>query len=220
MPRLTDVMLEEGAEALKALKVPENSLFSIAFPFDKFLICPACHGDFLAKDVRYQFNRDGRFDYSGKCPKNPDGETVTFEAQDRYLAQTVKGLGLIRWPHLSIQVAVNPMVPGAVDYYWRPPRSIRALVTSGDKLLTSTLPVDMLAAIKMSKRVKLQNHNLFTLQQLELFANALLLKVREDSNLTTSQRFVQTLLAVGDTWWWAHLDPEDEDPEKPEVTPP
>lgn len=210
MPSMMD-LVNEDPDALKKLKVPENALFSLAFPFDKWLICPSCEQEWKAKDVvdSWKFNHEGRFTYCGPCPsKTPQCGEVEFKVEDRYLRDTAKGLGLIRWPHLAVQASVNPFAPGEVDHYARMPRSIRNQLAAGDKLMASTVPLEVIQACKEAKRIKINRGNLFTLNQLELFAHALLLKVREDESMSPNKRFIQTLLSNGNSWWWAHLDPE------------
>lgn len=207
-------VVHEDPDGLKKLATVGNALYSVAFPFDKFLRCPSCQQEWKAQDIApaWKFNHAGTFTYCGPCPSGtPECGEVTFDVEDRYRRDALKGTGLIRWPTLSINVDLNPLVPGASRHYFRLPKKIRDELCAGNKTMAATLPIEMIQAAKVRKRLVLNEGNLFTAAQIETFAHALIEKVREvEEKRTAGQKVLHTLLSFKDTWFWAYLEPDRE----------
>lgn len=196
-------------------RVRHGALFSVAFPFDKWVACARCEASYplLVDDPSWRFNRDGSGDYIGLCAAGCTGERVRLVPEDRYARNTIAGLGLIRWPLYSIDAAAHPFEPGRVDFYFRPPRNMRGKLAAGDKPLACSLPVEMVEAALRGRRVKLSSANVFTQEQVVAFARVLLAKASEEPPVgvqTRSSRVVERL-AADPSWWWSQLELDAEE---------
>ena len=142
------------------LLVQGNSFGSPVFPFTKMLICPHCNFEQMAEFARYRFNRTGHFDYQGTCPGCGKKETV-FIVEDRPVRNGWQQLCMTRWPPLTIDIDYNPYNPRKVRFFHRIPRELKAQLIAGNKLLTSTLPIEFIQAARFNKRLRIHNDNLF-----------------------------------------------------------
>lgn len=140
--------------------VQGNLFGSIVFPFTKMLICPECNFEQMAEYARYRFNRGGQFDYQGTCPgcRKPNR---TFIIEDRPMRGAWNQLSLMRWPPLTIDIDYNPYNPRKAVYFHRIPRELRAQLIAGNRLLSSTLPIEFLQAARFNKRLRINGDNFF-----------------------------------------------------------
>lgn len=125
------------------LLVYGSHLASLYLPFDRFLICPSCDGEYKADRVNYQF---ANFEFRGKCLC---GQSVRFKHKDRPV-RDIKRVKVIRWDPKQIELQRHP-ISQQTKVYWRIPQKFANRIKQGDRFLINQTPWEIVQAIKHNK---------------------------------------------------------------------
>ena len=136
-----------------------NSYISVHFPFQRKIKCLKCDSEIPVgnmRKIKYVKNR-----YNGKCIRcGYEGDFTFFDR----LVKDFKKIRIIHWDIANIDVKFNN-ITGESFYYYTIPSNIKSAVAKGDLDIINTTPKDVLEAIKQSKRLKLNQNNLFHLKR-------------------------------------------------------
>jgi len=134
-------LMQRLAEIGDDFMVYGNVFISVYFPFDRWLICPACHTGYHVETVDYEFSpKDGTF--RGTCPKCSAG--VVYDREDRRSPETSK-VKLIRWNPKAMKMRVHP-VSGNIEYYLELEQNFVEKLRQGDKFFLNQTPWSMVKA--------------------------------------------------------------------------
>lgn len=139
-----------------------NCVVSIYFPILRALECPICKTQYQARTAH--FAEFKKFEFTGTCPSC--SSKTTFRVRDKK-SLDVKGINIIKWPMENISVSHNP-ITGESAYYYKIPREISRKILMGDKLFVSTVPLELINAVKNNQDFLLDNTNLFHLKNLSM----------------------------------------------------
>lgn len=136
-----------------------NAFISIFEPIKRWLICPHCEQKEDINSADYRFIESQTM-FRLKCRKC--AMEVNAQVDDEKLMDATK-INLIRWDPKLIDIDYNP-VTGQSVYYYTIPRSIVQQVKEGNKHLISTMPMEMLRAMKAKKTFKFAEGQIFHLK--------------------------------------------------------
>jgi len=184
-------------EALLDMSVYGIAYLSIAYPFERFLICPACKEKFPIKNLKWTY--EGHT-WMSKCPKCHhtgafQSESVTVRNRSR--------IKIIRWRPMDMEVQSNPWT-GFKKYVYRVPRYLIKKIEDPkrNKVLVETTPDEILEAIKQNKNFGLDEDQVYVFTELgpssedDNFPIPPLLHVFKDTWLYQTLRRAQEAISV------------------------
>jgi hypothetical protein len=137
-----------------------NALIGIAYPFKKYLSCPACTFSEAADKCRPNWVYTNNA-FRLTCPKcSRVGEAT---AKDIYF-RNASGIRLIRWNPEDVDITYND-ITGDYTYYYTIPATIRNDITVGKKDVVDRIPQLFLQAVREQKGVVFSPDNLFHLKR-------------------------------------------------------
>jgi hypothetical protein len=131
-----------------------NALISIFYPFVKYLQCPSCKHQQMAKDTEYRFQN---FQFFGICPQC--GHHGAYKPIDHY-QKAPNGIRLIRWNPENVDIKYNE-ITGEYAYYYDIPTPIKNDITMGKKATVETIPQLFIDALKLKKAVVFSKDNIY-----------------------------------------------------------
>jgi len=173
---LTDIEIQDASEAEAgkwrdvfniALRIPDsltlvgddyltygNSFTSVYLPFHRALICPKCHTYYPAEAIDYRMQTRGKeLLFIATCA-NPNckykGPFAVVDLRDK----SPQRLRIKRWSPYEIEIEYNP-VTDVRNYYWRPPKELKRRLSSGDKFMLDTTPLEVLQAVAQDQYLQL-----------------------------------------------------------------
>ncbi len=122
-----------------------NSFVSMHTPIYRMLECPYCHTVEKADVANYTFSLTN-LHFTLTCREPRCKRKGIAKVRDEKNIDPSK-ISLIRWDPKDIDIKGNP-VTGERVYYYNVPRDLVNRVRQGDRLLTSTMPMELLAAMR------------------------------------------------------------------------
>ncbi len=184
-------------EALLDMSVYGVAYQSIAYPFERFLICPSCKEKFPIKNLKWRY--EGHM-WMSQCPKchhkgEFKSETVTVRNRSR--------IKIIRWRPMDMEVQSNPWT-GYKRYIYRVPRYLIKKIEDPkrNRVLVETTPDELLESIKQNKNFGLDEDQIYVFEELgpssedDNFPIPPLLHVFKDSWLYQTLRRAQEAISV------------------------
>ena len=138
-----------------------NCLFSLNFPFKRFLVCPNCKERYDFDSIKFEWRN---FEFAGGCKKCK--QSVIYKIHDEDI-RSIDKLNIVRWNPKQISIKYNHLT-GDRMYQYEIDVDTKRDVTKGDRFILKTTPKDFIKAIKENKRVVLENKNLFHFQRYSL----------------------------------------------------
>jgi hypothetical protein len=184
-------------EALLDMSIYGVAYLSIAYPFERFLICPGCKEKFPIKNLKWSYEGHKWMSECPKCSHKGEfkSETVTVRNRSR--------IKIIRWRPMDMEVQSNPWT-GYKRYIYRVPRYLVKKIEDPkrNRVLVETTPDEILAAIKQQKNFGLDEDQVYVFEELgpssedDNFPIPPLLHVFKDSWLYQTLRRAQEAISV------------------------
>ena len=171
---------------------------SLYYPFERYLVCPACKEKKTLKsykDWKYENHR-----WMAACPEcKYHGE---FNSETKHIKNRSR-VRIIRWRPMDIEVEANPWT-GYKQYTYRVPRALRKKIAdpNTNRVLVETTPDELLLAIKKKQNFLLDSEQLFVFEELspsaedDSFPIPPLLHVFKDAWLFQTLRRAQEAISV------------------------
>jgi len=184
-------------EALLDMSVYGVAYLSIAYPFERFLICPACNEKYPLKNLKWTYEGHRWMSQCTKCHHKGEfkSECVTVRNRSR--------IKIIRWRPMDMEVQSNPWT-GYKRYIYRVPRYLTKKIEDPkrNRVLVETTPDEILEAIKKNQNFGLDEDQVYVFEELgpssedENFPIPPLLHVFKDSWLYQTLRRAQEAISV------------------------
>lgn len=184
-------------EALLDMSVYGVAYLSIAYPFERFLVCPSCEHKAPLKNLKWRYEGHK---WTSNCPKchhsgEFKSECVTVRNRSR--------IKIIRWRPMDMEVQSNPWT-GFKRYIYRVPRYLIKKIEDPkrNRVLVETTPDEILEAIKQNKNFGLDEDQVYVFEELgpssedQNFPIPPLLHVFKDSWLYQTLRRAQEAISV------------------------
>ena len=142
-----------------------NGYLSIAYPFDKYIICKKCGkraGGYAQKmvDARPYYRWRGNKIYLD-CPKC--GHHGVARLYDYYV-KDLKGIRLVRWSPLQMTVDYNQST-GRSTYYYHLPKTLRNDIMMGKRSVIEQVPSYFIEAARKGRGVVFSEGSIFHLKR-------------------------------------------------------
>jgi hypothetical protein len=144
-----------------------NDFISIYFPIIRTLVCPdkSCnHAMEIRAALRSGDYKFHNFKFRGTCTKclkaSADFKVVDVKSMD------VSGINLIRWPAETITINHNH-ITGESEYWYNIPNSVKRRVMAGDPNFISTIPWEIIEAVKKKQSFLFSPGSLYQMKNLE-----------------------------------------------------
>lgn len=156
---LLEVVLKIKEEQYKLLldyEVYGNAFCSFFFPFERYLKCPHCEQEHLARDVKWKYEN---FEFRGVCAQCKS--ITAFVARDK-IVKNRRRIKLIRWYPQYIDIQHNPFT-GEDVYIYRIPTWLKKRIAdpTQNKALVEGTPMNFLIAIKEKKNIQFDPDNFY-----------------------------------------------------------
>jgi len=139
-----------------------NSFIGIYFPFKRYLSCPLCNSLHPMSRHKNLKIKGSKLDIMGECLSC--SKPVKFEMKDKYI-RTTKGLKLIRYDPLAIDILADP-VSGDKEYVWDPPTSYKDAIKDGSNMrLWEKAPKVIIDAIREDKKIIMNRDTFFHMKR-------------------------------------------------------
>lgn len=151
---IKSVMVEGG----KDYHTCGNAFFSLYIPFDRHLICRACHETHPINTVTYTF-RNYKFELT--CKKC--GVNGRADVKDEQVKQ-IDRVNLVRWSAENMDIDYNP-VSGDRHYRYNVPNDVRNMVALGRRHIIEKLPLVFIEACRDKLPINIHPDNIFHLRR-------------------------------------------------------
>jgi hypothetical protein len=135
-----------------------NAFCSVFYPFDRYLVCPHCEEETLARTMKWAYKNH---EFEGSCLSCK--KTAKFTAKDRHVNNRAR-VKLIRWYPKYIDIDYNPFSDTST-YIYRIPSQVRKRIADSshgrNKDLVSETPLSVLKAVKEKSNIKLRSDNIY-----------------------------------------------------------
>lgn len=184
-------------EALLDMSVYGVAYLSIAYPFERFLICPSCNEKYPIKNLKWAYEGHK---WMSKCPEcHHTGEFTSKTTTVRNRSR----IKIIRWRPMDMEVQSNPWT-GYKRYIYRVPRYLIKKIEDPkrNRVLVETTPDEILEAIKQNKNFGLDEDQVYVFEELgpssedDNFPIPPLLHVFKDTWLYQTLRRAQEAISV------------------------
>lgn len=145
-----------------------NDFVSVYFPIIRNLECstPGCGqrmecghalrtGKVAFKNFRFQ----------GTCPKC-NAQVNNFKVRDT-ASTSIDDMNLIQWPAEHMKVNHNP-ITGATEYWYNIPNDVKRRIMMGDPTFISTIPMEMIEAVKKKQAFLFDEGNIYHIKGLSM----------------------------------------------------
>lgn len=145
-------------QLLLDFEVYGNSFCSFYYPFDRYLKCPHCEKETLAKTIPWVYKEHH---FEAQCP---DCERKTeMKPRDHYVKNRAR-VKLIRWYPKYMDIDYNPFSDHSV-YVYRIPSHVRKRLSNSkhgkNKDFVSETPLSVLRAVKEKSNLRLHSDNIY-----------------------------------------------------------
>jgi hypothetical protein len=133
-----------------------NAFCSILYPFERYLVCPACENKQVAIRGKWTYSD---FQFSAKCDKC--GRKGNMKAEDKVIRNRSR-IKVVRWNPQYIDIRYNPLTD-ASEYIYRIPKWMRQRVENkqANAVFVEGTPLEFLKAIKERKNLLLDTSNVY-----------------------------------------------------------
>jgi len=184
-------------EALLDMSVYGVAYLSIAYPFERFLICPSCKEKFPIKNLKWRYAGHKWMSNCPKCDHSGEFKSECVTVRNR------KRIKIIRWRPMDMEVQSNPWT-GYKRYVYRVPRYLIKKIEDPrrNRVLVETTPDEILESIRQNKNFGLDEDQIYVFEELgpssedENFPIPPLLHVFKDSWLYQTLRRAQEAISV------------------------
>jgi hypothetical protein len=184
-------------EALLDMSVYGVAYMSIAYPFERFLICPACKEKYPIKNLKWTYEGHKWMSDCPECHHRGEFTSKCVTVRNR------KRIKIIRWRPMDMEVQSNPWT-GYKRYIYRVPRYLVKKIEDPkrNRVLVETTPDELLESIKQNKNFGLDEDQVYVFEELgpssedENFPIPPLLHVFKDSWLYQTLRRAQEAISV------------------------
>lgn len=137
-----------------------NALFSVSFPFIKYLKCLHCSHTDTATNLRVHWQITD-YQFRLTCPKCR--QIGTAQVRDEYVKNPA-GIRLLRWNPEDVDTTYND-ITGDQVYYYRLPASVRSDITLGRKEVIERIPQLYLQSVAEQKAIVFQPNGIFHMKR-------------------------------------------------------
>lgn len=143
-----------------------NVFSSVYFPIDRFLICKnsTCKSSFNARNNTNAWKWKN-YKFSGICPVCKQ-ENAEFEIKDQK-SLDIDRMNIVKWNPENIYTDHNP-ISEETEYYYRIPSNVKKGVMNGNPLFVTTIPWEMILAVKKSQDFKFAHDNVYHVKNLSM----------------------------------------------------
>lgn len=161
------LILEKGVKLIRAMKqcgmdyyAYGNSIVSINYPFKRMLKCPRCKQEHSADAMNVKFVG---FEFYATC------STPNCKYKGRMIARDINTkeinkLSIVHWDLLYMDIKYNS-ITGDHFYFYTIPADMAAGIRRGDMDLVKGTRLEVIAAVKNRKQLKLMTDNVFHLKR-------------------------------------------------------
>lgn len=148
-------------EALLDMSIYGVAYLSIAYPFERFLICPACKEKFPIKNLKWSYEGHNWMSSCPSCHHKGEFKSECVTVRNR------KRIKIIRWRPMDMEVQSNPWT-GYKRYIYRMPRYLVKKIEDPkrNRVLVETTPDELLEAVKQNKNFGLDEDQVYVFEEL------------------------------------------------------
>jgi len=184
-------------EALLDMSVYGVAYLSIAYPFERFLICPGCKEKFPIKNLKWRYEGHKWMSSCPACHHQGEFKSECITVRNR------KRIKIIRWRPMDMEVQSNPWT-GYKRYIYRMPRYLVKKIEDPkrNRVLVETTPDELLESVRENKNFGLDEGQIYVFEELgpssedENFPIPPLLHVFKDTWLYQTLRRAQEAISV------------------------
>jgi hypothetical protein len=138
-----------------------NGFASIYYPFERYLTCPKCDYQHLARTIAWRYKGD---EFVARCTEKGCNYKGNMIPEDKTIKNRTR-IRLIRWYPQYIEVKYNPFSDRS-EYIYRVPKWLRKKLRNPkiNKYLIEDTPLAILKAVKEKKNILLDSNNIFHLK--------------------------------------------------------
>lgn len=137
-----------------------NSLFSVSFPFIKYLTCIECKVCDTATNLRPHWQITN-YQFRLTCPKCK--QVANAKVQDKFIRNPA-GIRLLRWNPEDVETSYND-ITGDQVYYYNLPASVKNDIVLGRKEVIEKIPQLYLQSVAEQKSIVFQRDGIFHMKR-------------------------------------------------------
>lgn len=137
-----------------------QDFLSMYVPFRRYLRCPYCSAEKLAKDVNYKFEQGN---FKGKCWNSKCGKTGTFQRVDRRSVGQDK-LRIIHWKPQQMRLVYHE-VTGKTEYFWEISGPFKHYIETGNRFYLENTPWEIIDAVLKKELFKFDDDVIYHLKE-------------------------------------------------------
>lgn len=143
-------------QMLMDFEVFGNAFCSIVFPFERYLVCPACSFENLLKNTKWTYEGHRFYAKCTNCHTNTEMEIKDKPIRNRAAVR------LVRWFPQYIDVRYNNFT-GASEYVLRIPRWMKTRIENPkiNQVFVKDTPKEFLEAIRDNNNIVFDAHNIY-----------------------------------------------------------
>lgn len=130
-----------------------NYIASFYTPFTRYLVCPNCKFEHVAKGIKFIFKQKD-FSFYASCKNCSDQTVKKMAVRDVPLKKVSQGMNIVRWNPMHVDIEFNP-ISGKSQYYYNLPNDFRKRILSGRREVLEETPWSFIVAAKNRLRVHL-----------------------------------------------------------------
>lgn len=137
-----------------------NALFSVSFPFIKYLTCAECKVCDTATNLRPHWQITN-YQFRLTCPKCK--QVANAKVQDKFIRNPA-GIRLLRWNPEDVETSYND-ITGDQVYYYNLPASVKNDIVLGRKEVIEKIPQLYLQSVAEQKSIVFQRDGIFHMKR-------------------------------------------------------